>query len=117
MNATDANSVAQLALRLHVVTDEQLHECWDELETAEHSAEALLKLLERKGYVFPYQSHKLLRGDQEGYFLGGYRVRYKIASGSFGRVFRADDPRTGADVAVKVLRKRWSEDPHKVELF
>jgi serine/threonine protein kinase len=32
-------------------------------------------------------------------------------------VFRADDPRTGADAAIKVLRKRWSEDPHKVELF
>jgi serine/threonine protein kinase len=74
-------------------------------------------LLERKGYVTPWQSHKLLRGDREGYFLGGYRVLYKIASGSFGRVFRADDPRTGADVAIKVLRKRWSEDPHKVELF
>ena len=50
-------------------------------------------------------------------FPGGYRVLYKIASGSFGRVFRAKDLQTGADVAVKVLRKRWTEDHHKIELF
>jgi serine/threonine protein kinase len=117
MTAPDATSVAQLARQLHLVSEEQVRECWDELDVGVHSPESLLKLLERKGYVTPWQSHKLLRGDMEGYILGGYRVLYKIASGSFGRVFRADDPRTGADVAVKVLRKRWSEDPHKVELF
>ena len=41
----------------------------------------------------------------------------KISSGSFGRVFRADDPRTGRVVAVKVLRRRWSEDQDKIDLF
>ncbi|HEY1375776.1 MAG TPA: serine/threonine-protein kinase [Gemmataceae bacterium] len=117
MTSQDATSIAQLATQLRLVTDEQVRECWDELDTGIHSPESLLKLLERKGYLTPWQSHKLLRGDSDGYFLGGYRVLYKIASGSFGRVFRADDPRTGADVAIKVLRRRWSEDPHKVELF
>jgi serine/threonine protein kinase len=117
MTAADANSVAQLARQLHLVSDEQVRECWEELEAGTNTPEGLLKLLERKGYVTPWQSHKLLRGDADGYSLGGYRVLYKIASGSFGRVFRAKDAQTGADVAVKVLRKRWSEDSHKVELF
>jgi serine/threonine protein kinase len=117
MNSPDAASVAQLALQLRLVTEEQLRECWDDLDTGIHSPEAVLKLLERKGYLTPWQSHKLLKGDTDGYIVGGYRVLYKIASGSFGRVFRADDPRTGAVVAIKVLRRRWSEDPHKVELF
>ena len=103
--------------QLHLVTDEQVRECWDEIDAAGRTPEAFLKIIERKGYLTPWQSHKLLKGDPNGYFLGGYRVLYKIASGSFGRVFRADDPRTGADVAIKVLRRRWSEDPHKVELF
>src|SRR5262249_55039535 len=57
------------------------------------------------------------KGDQDGYVLGGYRLLYKIASGSFGRVFRAADPLTGRIVAIKILRKRWSEDPHNIELF
>ena len=54
---------------------------------------------------------KLLKGETDGYFLGGYRLLYKIASGSFGRVFRADDPSSGTVVAIKVLRRRWSEMP------
>jgi serine/threonine protein kinase len=117
MTATDANTVAQLARQLHLVSDDQVRECWDELDAGTQTPEAFLKLMERKGFVTPWQSHKLAKGDKDGYFLGGYRLLYKIASGSFGRVFRADDPRTGADVAVKVLRKRWGEDAHKVELF
>ncbi len=54
---------------------------------------------------------------RDGFFYGGYRVLYKISSGSFGRVFRADDPRTGRVVAVKVLRRRWSEDQQRIDLF
>src|SRR5207249_2695156 len=65
----------------------------------------------------PYQTSKLLKGDTEGYFLGGYRLLYKIASGSFGRVFRADEPETGRVVAIKVLRRRWSDNDHVIELF
>ena len=74
-------------------------------------------MLERKRYLTPWQSGKLMKGDTEGYFLGGYRLLYKIASGSFGRVYRGDDPRTGQVVAVKVLRNKWTMDKQKVDLF
>src|SRR5438270_3357699 len=113
----DISTVAQLARQLHLVTDEQLRECWDELDSGVHSPEALLRLLERKGYLTPWQSSKLMKGDTDGYMLGGYRLLYKIASGSFGRVFRADDPRSGTVVAIKVLRRRWSEDKQYIDLF
>jgi serine/threonine protein kinase len=77
----------------------------------------MVRLLERKRYLTPWQSGKLMKGDQEGYFLGGYRLLYKIASGSFGRVYRGDDPNTGQVVAIKVLRNKWTLDKQKVELF
>ena len=112
----DANGLAQLARRLGLVADDQLHECWDEVEPGA-SAEDLLKVLVRKGYVSAWQSKKLISGDLDGYFLGGYRLLYRIAAGTFGRVYRADNPSTGEVVAIKVLRRRWTEDPHKVELF
>jgi eukaryotic-like serine/threonine-protein kinase len=117
MTTIDAASVAQIVRQTGLVTDEQLRDCWDELDSGVHDPAMLLKLLERKGYITPWHSSKVLKGDTDGYFLGGYRVLYKIASGSFGRVFRAEDPRSGTVVAVKVLRRRWTEDPHKVELF
>jgi serine/threonine protein kinase len=113
----DASAMAQLAIRLGLVTEPQVQEAWDELGQKSGELDPFLRILERKGHLSPYQSQKLRKGDLDGYFLGGYRILYKIASGSFGRVFRAEDPRTGTVVAIKVLRRRWSEDKHNIDLF
>jgi tRNA A-37 threonylcarbamoyl transferase component Bud32 len=109
--------LGQQALKLGLITEPQLHEAM--LEAGEGNPEPMpfLLALERKGYLTPWQTQKLLRGDLDGFFLGGYRVLYKVASGSFGRVFRAEDPQTGRVVAIKVLRRRWSEDPQRIEFF
>src|SRR5713226_535945 len=117
METFDATAIAQLAVKLGLVTPSRMEEVRQEVNGLGADAGPLLRQLERKGYRTPWQSNKLLKGEQDGYFRGGYRVLYKIASGSFGRVFRAEDPHTGEIVAVKVLRQRWSEDPHTIELF
>ena len=111
------DTLGQQAIKLGLLTEPQYLECWEELDSRESSAEALLRVCERKGYLTPYQSQKLLKGELDGYFLGGYRILYKIASGSFGRVFRAVDPHTGVVVAIKVLRRRWSEKRRFIDLF
>jgi serine/threonine protein kinase len=113
----DPVSLGQRLVVLGLVTVEQLQEAREEAGERNPDAGALLRVLERKQYLTPWQSAKVLRGDSDGYFLGGYRLLYKIASGSFGRVFRADDPRSGRVVAVKVLRRRWSEDKFRIDLF
>jgi len=113
----DASGIGQLALRLGLVTEDQVRECLIELEDKKAPATDMIRLLQRKRYLTPWQGTKLLKGDLEGYFLGGYRLLYKIASGSFGRVYRGDDPRTGQVVAIKVLRNKWTMDKQKVDLF
>jgi serine/threonine protein kinase len=117
MDEPDAQSIGQQAVRLGLITPAQLQEAWEEGAEPRGPAEPLLQALERKGYLTPLQSSKLLKGDTVGYFLGGYRLLYKIASGTFGRVYRGDDPRSGRVVAIKVLRQKWSEDKRVVELF
>jgi len=117
MSELDAASVAQLAIKVGLITPEQLMEAFDEIGEKTTDLNKLLNVLERKGRLTPFQSAKLLKGDPDGYFLGGYRILYKIKAGSFGRVYRADDPRTGREVAIKVLRRRWSEDQQRIELF
>src|SRR6516165_10476529 len=117
MEIPDTPTVAQLAVRSGLVTEEQLQEAYVETDPKGTNPQPLLSFLERKGYLTPWQSYKLLKLDPDGYYLGGYRILYKIASGSFGRVFRADDPRTGRIVAIKVLRRRWSEDKQHIDLF
>jgi len=113
----DATGIGQLALRLGLASDDQVQECLMELDNKKGPAVDLVRLLERKRYLSAWQGAKLLKGETEGYFLGGYRLLYRIASGSFGRVYRGDDPRSGQVVAVKVLRNKWMMDKQKVDLF
>ncbi len=117
MSAVDAATLADKAVRLGLVSPMHVQDAFQEIGSRTAPPEALLRALERKGLLTPFQSSKLLKGDKDGFFLGGYRLLYKIASGSFGRVYRADDPTSGRIVALKVLRQKWTADKHKVELF
>ena len=114
---TDASEVADLTVRMKLVDEHTARELLFELEDRKAPAFDFVRLMERKSLLTPLQSSKILKGDTDGYFLGGYRLLYKIASGSFGRVYRGDDPRTGQIVAVKVLRNKWTQDKQKVDLF
>jgi serine/threonine protein kinase len=121
MDISDPNEFGQRAVRLGLITDHQLREAME--DARDESGKTLPDLvhltraLERKAYLTNFQTSKILKGDEDGFILGGYRILYKISSGSFGRVFRADDPRSGRVVAVKVLRRRWSEDRARIDLF
>ncbi len=117
MDNYDAAILAKLTLQTGLLTEAQLDEARNELGQIGGDPEPFLRFLERKGYLTPWQSSRLLKGDTDGFFLGGYRILYKVASGSFGRVFRAEDPRTGRVIALKVLRRRWSEDQQRIDLF
>jgi serine/threonine protein kinase len=121
MEIEDAISFGQLAVKNGLITDQQFREALEEARELSGKQvpelPVLQRVLERTGALTSYQSSKLLKGDTNGYFLGGYRLLYRIASGSFGRVFRADDPRSGRVVAIKVLRRRWSEDQQRIDLF
>jgi serine/threonine protein kinase len=108
MDNLDGATFGQIVTRLGLITDAQLLEVLEELAEKNPPLENLVNLLERKSYVTPWQTAKIRRGDSDGFFLGGYRILYRIAAGSFGRVYRADDPRTGRMVALKVLRGKWS---------
>lgn len=113
----DAAGLAKRACMLGLLTEVQVQECQEDPECKPNDPAALLRVMERKAYLTPWQSQKLSKGESDGYFIGGYRLLYKIASGTFGRVYRADNPKTGQIVAVKVLRQRWTDNPHGVELF
>ena len=117
MSSLETRALADTAIRLGLVDIQQVEEALNELGSHTVPAEEFLRCMERKGHMTPFQSSKMLKGEKDGYFMGGYRILYKVSSGSFGRVYRADDPTTGRVVAIKVLKKKWSEDKHKIDLF
>ena len=121
MDITDPMMFGQLAIRVGLIDQAQLNEAIDEVRNEYGQVTPdlihLMRALERKGYLTNLQTSKLLKGDTDGYVLGGYRILYKISSGSFGRVYRAVDPLSGRVAAVKILRRRWSEDQAKIDSF
>jgi len=115
--AVDASAVADQIIKLGIVDEFTVRECLFELGDKKAAAESLIAQLERKGFLSSLQGGKLRKGDTDGYFLGGYRMLYKISSGTFGRVYRGDDPRSGQIVAIKVLRNKWTQEKQKVDQF
>ncbi|MBW3541104.1 MAG: protein kinase [Planctomycetes bacterium] len=107
--------LAQTVSRLKLVEPEHLDECLAEVGGG--GPDDLLRLLEKKHYVTSYQASVLGRGRTDGLVLGGYKLMYKNASGSFARVYRACAIADGRMLGLKVLRDRWAKDPRQVAQF
>jgi serine/threonine protein kinase len=112
-----AEDFARRAFDLNLLDQRQLESVWAELGSRNVSSAELQRALVRRGLLTNYQVDKLARGDRVGFFYGDYKVLYLVGTGSFARVYRAVHTGTEKVVAVKVLRKRFSEDPAMTEQF
>lgn len=117
MEELTRKQMAQLIIKLRLATAAQVQDCLDDITDDSKDPEPLLSMLSRHGLLTSLQIDKLLKGDMNGYYMGSYRMLYKIHSGTFGRVYRADDPSSGRVVAVKVLRQRWTDKPEVIQMF
>ena len=72
----DASGIGQLAVKLGLTSEGHVLDCLIELDDRKAPAEQMIRLLERKGFITPWQGRKLLKGDTDGYFLGGFRMLY-----------------------------------------
>lgn len=103
-------------LKLRLVTDEELAKCQASNPITSEPM-SLLKALERQHLLTSYQVSKL-RGDEDApLVLGGCKLMYQNASGSFARVFRGCRIDNGEIVGLKVLRTRYLDDPQSVAHF
>jgi serine/threonine-protein kinase len=112
-----AEQFAQLAFNLNLLSARQLESIWGELGSRNVPAADLERLLLRRGLLTNYQVKRLLAGERAGYFYGDYKVLYLVGTGTFARVYRAVHKDSGEVVALKVLRKRFSESVVETEQF
>ncbi len=117
MDLQNGRELCNLAQKLGLVTSDQVREAMEALGSANPSVEATSQQLQRSSAITAWQAGKLVKGETTGYIIGGYKLLYKISSGSFGRVYRAEEPGGGRIVAVKILRRRHSEDKQRIDLF
>ncbi|MGQ0636528.1 MAG: protein kinase domain-containing protein [Planctomycetaceae bacterium] len=111
------DELCRVLVRLQLVPQHQIDASLGQSGRKGHDAAELLKALENKGLLTSYQVGRLEKGDYDSLVLGPYKLMYRNASGSFARVYRACDLRTGKMVGLKVLRQRWSEDNKAVAEF
>jgi len=117
MGHPNAEQLLQRALDLELLTERQFQEVWAFVGTRLAPVEDVKKQLLRGEYLTNYQLERLAKGERSGFFYGPYKVLYAVGAGTFARVFRAVHRQTGEIVALKVLRKRYSDKPEQATLF
>ena len=117
MAELSVDEIAQRALALEILSPAQLEDVWNALGTQNVERNQFLTALLRQGHLTKYQVDRLAKGESTGFFYGEYKVLYSAGAGTFARVFRAVNSKTGKTAAVKVLRSRYSNDPEAVSNF
>jgi len=114
--ADSVEELSKLLLELQLVTPEQLRQARAD-GSGSTTREGLLKALERDQALTSFQVERINKGEIAGLVLGGVKLLYRNASGSFARVYRGCRTFNGEMVGVKVLRERWSNDRDTIQLF
>ncbi len=117
MGQITAEQFAQRAFDLNLLSERELEVVWSELRTRDVPVADFRKLILRRELMTNYQCERLVKGERSGFFYGKYKVLYRVGTGTFARVYRAVHTETGRIVAVKVLRRRFSEEPDKTDQF
>jgi len=117
MSATKVDDLCRMLVRMQLVPQHQVDACLMEVGRKNADPSVALKWLENKGLLTSYQVGRIEKGEMDGLVLGHYKLMYRNASGSFARVYRACDLKSGRMMGLKVLRQRWSEDPKALNEF
>jgi serine/threonine-protein kinase len=112
-----AEEIGRRAVELDLMDERQLATVWAEFGRHDVAPDEFALALVRREFVTNFQLERLMRGERHGFFYGDYKVLYLVGSGTFARVYRGVHRTTGRIAAVKVLRKRFSDDPAKKDLF
>ncbi|MBL8888574.1 MAG: serine/threonine protein kinase [Planctomycetaceae bacterium] len=88
-----------------------------ELGARSSSSEAFRQELLRREILTNWQLKRLDEGSKTGFFFGDWKVLYLVGAGTFARVYRSQNRKTGEVRAVKVLRQRYVADKGTTENF
>lgn len=110
MGQPSAEQVAQRAFDLGLLDQRQLQEIWAAHGTRNVTTDDFFTHLVRREYMTNYQVERLTRGERGGFFFGDYKILYLVGAGTFARVYRAVHVKTEGVVALKVLRRRYSDN-------
>ncbi|WP_417850211.1 protein kinase domain-containing protein [Thalassoglobus sp.] len=116
MVSSTISNLENLLINSQLVSRQDIAECRSDVHGGTDEEE-YFQILERKQFLTSFQISRIRKGETAGLVLGGCKLLYKNASGSFARVYRGARIATGEMVGVKVLRDHWANDPATIQLF
>jgi serine/threonine protein kinase len=112
----------KMAIDQGLCTDEELRQSLEELTTRSSADPAILKdLMVELGYITESQAERLGTGIKESkaaaHQIPGYKIVGKLGAGAMAVVYKARQLSLNRMVAIKILPKRFTENPEYVERF
>jgi len=114
----------RMAVEQGLCTADELKRCIDEVEARRKTNPVSLgDTMIASGYVTTTQVHRLktvireARGAAVAHQIPGYQILGKIGAGAMAVVYKAKQLSLNRVVAIKILPKRFSENPEYVERF
>ncbi len=117
MQDLTTEEVASAVVELGLIDSAKMPGVWREIGSHDAPLEQFGSVCVRRELLTGYQWERLRNGYRNGFFYGRTKVLYQAGAGSFARVYRAIAQDNEEILAVKVLRKRFSSDEIKGELF
>jgi serine/threonine protein kinase len=112
----------KMAIDQGLCTDKELQQSLEELKTRSAANPAILKdLMVELGYITESQAERLGTGIKESkaaaHQIPGYKIVGKLGAGAMAVVYKARQLSLNRMVAIKILPKRFTENPEYVERF
>ncbi len=109
--------LSQRILSCRLLDNQQVNEALSGLAGRNTDVEAFKSRLLQTEMLTNWQLTRVLDGHRKGYFFGNWKVLYMVGAGTFARVYRSVNIKTGDVMAVKVLRNRYGDDMITRERF
>ena len=122
-NETNYDTVfGKMAVELGLCADDELRHSIEQMEARRKVSPTVLEdLMIHLGYITKTQAERLKQAIKESkaaaYQIPGYQILGKLGAGAMAIVYKARQLSLNRTVAIKVLPKRFSENPEYVERF
>jgi serine/threonine protein kinase len=122
-NETNYDTIfGRMAVDQGLCTSAELRRCLEELQSRRKISPVILKdLMIDLGYLTQTQAERLKASVKESkvaaHQIPGYRILGKLGAGAMAIVYKAEQLSLNRTVAIKVLPKRFSENPEYVARF